>query len=241
MTIENPKLVPVFDILGGHVVHAIAGRRSEYRPIVSRWGNPSQPFELITEVISTYLPEQIYLADLNAIIHANFSWDFYAKLTRLPCPVWLDAGITDPIEILRLLDVGLNLVLGLESLHAPIDLEKIVTATRHDLSRLRFSLDLQKGIPKASPNWSSNPLNIVEQVHSLGLKQLIVLDLAAVGLSNGTQTEDLCKRLKKRYSDLDLWVGGGIRSWNDLDQLAESGITGALVATALHDGRIMPR
>jgi phosphoribosylformimino-5-aminoimidazole carboxamide ribotide isomerase len=33
-------------------------------------------------------------------------------------------------------------------------------------------------------------------------------------------------------------AGGGVRNWDDLVQVARAGCSAALVATALHDGRI---
>jgi phosphoribosylformimino-5-aminoimidazole carboxamide ribotide isomerase len=41
-------------------------------------------------------------------------------------------------------------------------------------------------------------------------------------------------------SGVAIYAGGGVRDGDDLRALEAAGATGALVATALHDGRITP-
>ena len=43
---------------------------------------------------------------------------------------------------------------------------------------------------------------------------------------------------RKQSSDIHVYAAGGIRNMDDLLQLRDLGITGALVATALHNGSI---
>jgi phosphoribosylformimino-5-aminoimidazole carboxamide ribotide isomerase len=46
--------------------------------------------------------------------------------------------------------------------------------------------------------------------------------------------------MKKRWPDLVIWTGGGVRSLADLHQLFLNRVDGAMVASALHDGHISP-
>jgi len=48
----------------------------------------------------------------------------------------------------------------------------------------------------------------------------------------------LVEALRRAHPDMELLAGGGIGSAHDLERLADAGLDGALVATALHDGRI---
>jgi phosphoribosylformimino-5-aminoimidazole carboxamide ribotide isomerase len=66
---------------------------------------------------------------------------------------------------------------------------------------------------------------------------VIVLDLARVGSGTGVDL-DLLARVRRAAPGLALLAGGGVRDAADLDRLADAGCDGALVATALHDGRI---
>ncbi len=67
---------------------------------------------------------------------------------------------------------------------------------------------------------------------------MIVLDLTRVGLGQGAGSESLCRHLRALASDVEIISGGGVRSLADLRSLAAAGCDAALVASALHDGRL---
>jgi phosphoribosylformimino-5-aminoimidazole carboxamide ribotide isomerase len=48
----------------------------------------------------------------------------------------------------------------------------------------------------------------------------------------------VCERIRKRFPDLELISGGGVRNQDDVNRLAAVGVNGVLVASALHDGSI---
>jgi phosphoribosylformimino-5-aminoimidazole carboxamide ribotide isomerase len=59
-----------------------------------------------------------------------------------------------------------------------------------------------------------------------------------VGVGAGLDL-DLIARVRAAIPrSVRLLAGGGVRGWRDLEQLAKFGCDGALVATALHDGRL---
>jgi phosphoribosylformimino-5-aminoimidazole carboxamide ribotide isomerase len=72
----------------------------------------------------------------------------------------------------------------------------------------------------------------------LGVRRMIVLDLARVGVGEGVGTEDLCRQMRAADQNLEIIAGGGVRGRDDLKRLADAGCDAALVASALHDGRI---
>ena len=54
----------------------------------------------------------------------------------------------------------------------------------------------------------------------------------------GTRTLDLCREIRRHHPDLTIVAGGGVRGLDDLKTLADAGCDAALVASALHDGRL---
>jgi phosphoribosylformimino-5-aminoimidazole carboxamide ribotide isomerase len=64
-----------------------------------------------------------------------------------------------------------------------------------------------------------------------------VLDLARVGAGDGLDTH-LIARVRNAAPGVSLLAGGGVRGLDDLMRLADAGCDGALVATALHNGRL---
>jgi phosphoribosylformimino-5-aminoimidazole carboxamide ribotide isomerase len=70
------------------------------------------------------------------------------------------------------------------------------------------------------------------------VRQIIVLDLAHVGSEAGAGNLDLLREIHRRWTDVRLISGGGVRSRADLELLAQAGCSAALVGTALHDGSL---
>ena len=101
----------------------------------------------------------------------------------------------------------------------------------------RLSEPCETGI-SPRPGHPDSRFQLVADVVAAGIRRLIVLDVAAVGLSQGCPTLDLCRELRRRYSDLEITSGGGVCTVADLEQLTVAGCDIALVTTALHDTRI---
>jgi phosphoribosylformimino-5-aminoimidazole carboxamide ribotide isomerase len=112
--------------------------------------------------------------------------------------------------------------------------------------RVGFSLDLKDG--RLLGDWRGwglkndrDVMALTRRVVGMGVRTLIVLDLARVGTGTGTGTEPLLRAIRGEFPHVDLIAGGGVRTWDDIDHLGEAGATGVLVASALHDGTLSPR
>jgi phosphoribosylformimino-5-aminoimidazole carboxamide ribotide isomerase len=107
-------------------------------------------------------------------------------------------------------------------------------------NRIVLSLDLKAGQPLTDvAMWRAMaPLAIAESAIASGVSRLIVLDLANVGVDEGVGTLALCQELRARHPQIEIIAGGGVRGPDDLAQMASAGCNAALVASALHDGRL---
>src|SRR5438132_171602 len=70
-----------------------------------------------------------------------------------------------------------------------------------------------------------------------GAGAVIVTALARVGTGTGLDL-GLIARVRAAAPRVTLLAGGGVRGLEDIVRLADAGCDGALVATALHDGRL---
>src|SRR5262249_34926262 len=134
-----------------------------------------------------------------------------------------------------------DIVIGLETLAGPKELEAICDTLESE--RVIFSLDMKHGEPLGNVNgWSKvDAYSIVSEAIGLGIRRLIVLDLARVGLGTGLGTEELCRRVVQANPEIEICAGGGIQGQEDLKQIAECGVQSVLIASALHDGRLRPQ
>jgi len=235
-------ILPVLDLMNGQIVRGIAGRRDEYRPIVSKWCNSADPITVALALREQFGFREFYLADLDAIQRGRLAVDIYRQLQDADCRLWIDAGIRSADDEALDMLLGANVagvIVGLESLKSPIDLQAIVA--RAGAGHIVFSLDLKAGQPLGDVSaWlRPEPWFIAEHaIVNLGVRRLIVLDLARVGVGDGVGTEELCARLKQTFPDVHLTAGGGVRGIEDVKRLDSIGVDYVLVASALHDGRI---
>jgi phosphoribosylformimino-5-aminoimidazole carboxamide ribotide isomerase len=232
-----PGVIPVIDVRRGIVVRGIAGERDAYQPLDSRLTDSVDPVRVAEALIAAYRPATMYLADLDAIMDDRVNLELYRVLGTLPVTWLIDAGVRE-VTRLRLLTAlsEVRVVCGLESLTSPAVLREFLTAV--DPARLVFSLDLKQGVPLATAAWPSEPAAIARLAWSSGLREQIVLDLSDVGMSTGGSRDALCRELLS-WEGLRLITGGGVRGPADVTRLRNLGVTGVLVASALHDGRLV--
>ncbi len=235
------RIIPVIDLKGGHVVRAVAGRREEYRPIDSELTRSSDPFTVCVFLRDRFRARELYCADLDAIGGAKPDHATYDRMALGLDRLWVDAGVRELPRALELREHGLGVVLGLESLAGP---EVLVQALeRMPPASLAFSLDLKDGKPLTNASWVGRSAgDIANHVLRLGVCKLIVLDLAQVGTGRGPAQNvlNLCTELHQAWPEVELVTGGGVRHVADLKLLESHGVSAALVASALHDGRIRP-
>ncbi|WP_422931666.1 HisA/HisF-related TIM barrel protein [Singulisphaera sp. PoT] len=237
------QILPVLDIKGGIAVHAVAGRREDYRPLRSRFHPESDPVGLARGFVEILNLRGLYLADLDAIGGAPPSLSLYQSLQALGLNLWVDAGIRSVADVPPLLEAGVaTIVVGLESVSGPEELARILELAGRD--RVILSLDLREGqvVTALGSNWgSTTPREVAASAIVAGLRRLLILDLARVGTGRGTGTGPLLGELSRDRPELALAVGGGIAGIGDVIGLERAGATTILLGSTLHDGRIGPR
>jgi phosphoribosylformimino-5-aminoimidazole carboxamide ribotide isomerase len=236
------RIIPVIDLLGGQVVRGIGGRRELYRPVVSRIAPDARPASVAAALVEQFGLDTVYVADLQAIMDEQPDPAAWREIAATGMRLWLDAGVGNRQTARRVIDLlgpitpDFVLVVGLETLQSLDELREITR--QWDVPVV--SLDLRAGVPLTPiATWANpTPLGIAAELEQYGTHDLIVLDLADVGMGAGTSTLELCRQLRTRSPRQRLIAGGGIRGLDDVRALADAGCEAALVASALHDGRL---
>lgn len=231
------RIIPVIDILNGFAVHAVRGRRKEYRPLRSVLTNSFRPIDVALAFKACGFHE-LYIADLDAIMCKGENLaiiEEIAEKTRLQLMV--DAGISSLAQTEKLLQHKVSIVvIGTETLTDLRFVKEAVDCFKSE--RCAVSLDLKAGkvLSKLTPVLSMTPLELAFELEGMGISKLIVLDLARVGSGEGVDF-DLLKELLGNLK-VKVLVGGGVRHLNDLLGLRKLGVDGALLATSLHSGKV---
>jgi phosphoribosylformimino-5-aminoimidazole carboxamide ribotide isomerase len=233
------QILPVLDVMDGKVVRGVGGRRREYRPIVSRLTAATDPIGVARDLRKHCGFDELYLADLDAIMGQPPSLAVCQTLHDDKFHLWVDAGLRDLAGARALVEIGVKrIVAGLETILGPKCLSDMVAEVGAE--RLVFSLDLKNGeaVGQIEVWKSADPREIAQEAVALGVRRILVLDLARVGTCQGAATEELCTWLSEQFPHLDLAAGGGIGSNEDIERLEMCGVTTVLIASSLHDGRI---
>jgi phosphoribosylformimino-5-aminoimidazole carboxamide ribotide isomerase len=239
------RIVPVMDVKNGEVVRATGGDRAKYEPIESELCPTGEPFPFAYALRERFDCTEIYVADLDAIAGQSPNLELIRGISELEILPWVDAGVRDAGDALRIRQCHAAVVVGSETVAGADAWQRILRAT--DPRRLAFSLDLRGG-KAVAPHWNeSDPENLIEQVMALGREvaaeapaRLFVIDMERVGAERGVGTELLLERCVSRYPECEVYAGGGVRGPGDLMKLEPLGIAGVLVSTALHHGTIQP-
>jgi phosphoribosylformimino-5-aminoimidazole carboxamide ribotide isomerase len=231
------QIIPVLDLKAGQVVQGIQGERAHYRPVESVLTPSSEPLPVAIALHAETLCEALYIADLDAIEQKADHLSTIRMLSRaLPVELWVDAGCTDLGSVQRWYPAGVDrVVVGSETLESMQMLDTIKAA--HPGKNSVFSLDVKQGrvLSRSAEIRRLSPLDLLDRLATLGWSQVIVLALGRVGTGAGPDWSIL-ERCRHAFPDLSLIAGGGVRTIEDLHRLRQLGMSGCLLASALHRG-----
>jgi phosphoribosylformimino-5-aminoimidazole carboxamide ribotide isomerase len=234
------QVIPVLDVAGGQVVWARGGERHAYRPIVSPLVAGSDPVVIARALLARCPPvpgrgPQLYVADLDALQGRAPGLAMLRGLLAIDptLMLWLDAGLRSTADAQALKaalgpeGARLRPVYGSESL---ADAQVLADLAADPLAIL--SLDSRGQRPLDPAGVWSRP--------AAWPATLVVMTLDRVGSGDGPDL-DTFTRLRARAPGRTWFGAGGVRDGADLHAAAAAGAAGWLVATALHQGHMVPR
>ena len=235
--VENLKVIPVIDILNGKVVHAVKGKRSEYKPLQSILTDATEPLA-VAKAFKNLGFTELYIADLDAIIDCSTSFKLLKQIAdETGLAMMVDTGITNVERAQTLLDNGVSrVIIGTETLQNKSFVAEAVKTLGGESVVVSLDLKGEKVIVRLGFSGCVDPMCLLRDFKAAGVSGVIVLDLSRVGSGEGVNIDFLRKALGQ--GGMDIYVGGGVRGIEDLVELADLGVSGVLVATALHTGKI---
>lgn len=222
----------MIDLMQGQVVHAKFGLRSQYLPIHSSLCNGSSPFVIVATLLELYPFQTLYIADLDAILGVGNHIELIELISKThpQLTIWLDSGVRQANDCTLYKSKAIKSVIGSENIANLQDFRKIsdVCENQHILS-LDYTESSQLGI---------NDLHRLERYWP---NNTICMTLNAVGSGQGVDTSRLnilIQLNERREIPVKLYAAGGVRDPSDIQLLADQGIAGVLVASALHNQSI---
>lgn len=220
------RLIPVIDLRHGAVVRARAGERDAYAPIVTPLARGSAPADVARGLLDAVDADLLYVADLDAIMDGTEPDRASLETVARACPgvgLWVDAGFSETAAVERFLATGLGRpVIGSES-------QRDDSLVRALGNRAVLSLD-SRGAERLGPD-------VLHDDASAWPEAVIVMTLARVGTGTGPDLSRVSQAVA-RAEGRSVYAAGGVRGPQDVARLTAAGAAGALVASAIHDGRL---
>jgi phosphoribosylformimino-5-aminoimidazole carboxamide ribotide isomerase len=224
------EIIPVIDLLQGKVVRAQRGERSRYLPIQTSLCNSSKPTDIAQALLELYPFKTLYIADLDAIQKRGDNAATVHQLAQQHPTVsfWVDSGLCNANEWPYSGTRNIRCVIGSET-----------QATLNHYTTLAASL--ANTHPTLSLDFNAQgfigPSALLQPEH--WPDSVICMTLGKVGSYEGPDVQ-LLAHLVSQHPEGKIFAAGGIRNFNDLQRLKTMGVSGALVASSLHDAHLLP-
>ena len=226
------QLYPAIDMKNGKCVRLCQGK---FKNITVYSEHPEEIAALWQEKKATFL----HLVDLDgALAGRSVNEETIKKIvSSVNIPVEIGGGIRSLDTIARYLDAGVErVILGTQAVTDPEFLE---AAVRRFGAQAAVGVDLKDGAI-AIRGWKETVPEPAEQFFArlcaLGVRTVICTDVSRDGMLGGTNVA-LYQGLSRQF-DLDLIASGGVSSIEDLQQLKEIGLYGAILGKALYTGAL---
>ncbi len=224
------SVIPAIDIQEGTVVQLVGGERgteTEYGApgtAARRWVNAGADRLHVVDLDGAFAGERRNADEIDAILDA------------VDVPVQLGGGIRTAADARTLLEQGVDaVILGTAALEDP-SLVEALAAEYGD--RIIVSLDASDG-EVVVEGWTTGtgiaPAEAAARYADLGAGAVLFTDVDVEGQLAGVRVEGV-RELVETVS-IPIIASGGVDGLEDLRALREAGAAGAVVGTALYEGR----
>ncbi len=225
------ELLPAVDISGGQAVQLVQGVAGSEK----RFGDPVEAALRWQRAGA----EWIHLVDLDAAFGRGHNRDLLASITAtLDIDVEMSGGIRDDESLEAAMQAGCRRVnIGTAALEQP---EWCAAAIASHGDRIAIGLDV-RGQTLAARGWTRDGgdlYDVLARLDSEGCARYVVTDVNKDGMLQGPNLQllrDVCARTER-----PVVASGGITSLDDLQALqglVPEGVEGAIIGTALYEGR----
>ncbi|TQL79303.1 1-(5-phosphoribosyl)-5-[(5-phosphoribosylamino)methylideneamino] imidazole-4-carboxamide isomerase [Stackebrandtia endophytica] len=224
-------LFPAVDVTGGKAVQLVQGVAGSER----HYGDPLAA----ARQWQRQGAEWIHLVDLDAAFGRGDNAALLAEvIAESEVKVELSGGIRDDATLRRALDAGAHRVnIGTAALEDPQWCDRVVAEYG---DRVAVGLDVRDG-RLAARGWTREGgelFEVLERLEAAGCARYVVTDVPSDGMLAGPNIEllaQVCERTGK-----PVIASGGVSTLDDLRELrklADVGVEGVIVGTALYEGR----
>ncbi|MEX2599500.1 MAG: 1-(5-phosphoribosyl)-5-[(5-phosphoribosylamino)methylideneamino]imidazole-4-carboxamide isomerase [Dehalococcoidia bacterium] len=230
------EIIPAIDLRGGQVVRLHQGDYNRQTTF------SDDPLGTAQQFAQAGAP-RIHIVDLDGALEG---FPAHLEVCRqiaaaVPTPIELGGGMRTLEAISASLDAGVGrVVLGTAAVEQPELVEQAVAL--HGPERVVVGLDARDGMVAVS-GWTAatqvSAASLMEQMAAMGVRLFVYTDISR----DGTLTSPNFEAVQEMHAHAQglgcrLIASGGIGSLSHLQQLAEMGVDGAIVGSAIYRGSL---
>ncbi|WP_143319023.1 1-(5-phosphoribosyl)-5-[(5-phosphoribosylamino)methylideneamino]imidazole-4-carboxamide isomerase [Clostridium sp. HBUAS56010] len=227
------QLYPAIDLKDGKCVRL---KQGEFKDITVYSDKPEEIAQLWQSQGATYL----HLVDLDgALAGHSVNEDVIKRITdAVSIPIEIGGGIRSEEAIESMLSLGVSrVIIGTKAAENPEFIRDMVG--KFGQERIVAGVDAKNGMV-AVEGWEKlsnlSASELLSQMKEYGVRHVVYTDIARDGMLSGPNVE-YTKKLTEE-TGMDIIASGGMSSMEDLKQLYEAGVQGAIIGKALYEKRI---
>ena len=227
------KLYPAIDMKDGKCVRL---KQGEFNHITVYCDEPYKVAQYFEKCGADF----IHLVDLDgALKGCSVNEKSIRKIVdsvSIPCE--LGGGIRTMEDIERVLSYGIyRVIIGTKAVSDPEFVQEAVA--RFGSERIVVGVDAKNGMV-AIEGWEQvsdkTALSLCMSMKEMGVKHIVYTDISKDGMLSGPNVE--MTKLLTDETGLDIIASGGVSCMEDLQNLKEAGIKGAIMGKAIYEGKI---
>jgi phosphoribosylformimino-5-aminoimidazole carboxamide ribotide isomerase len=227
------QLYPAIDLKNGQCVRL---KQGEFKEITVYSDKPEEIAALWQEQGATYL----HLVDLDGALagHSVNEEVIRRIVNTVSIPVEIGGGIRSEEAIASMLSLGVaRVIIGTKAVKQPEFIRDMIE--KFGAERIVLGVDAKDGMV-AVEGWETvseiTASDLCAQMKEYGIRHIVYTDISRDGMLTGPNVA-YTKKLTDE-TGLDVIASGGMSSMEDLKQLYEAGVQGAIIGKALYEKRI---
>mgnify|MGYP003329842914 FL=1 len=158
-------------------------------------------------------------------------------IEAIDVPCQLGGGVREEATIELLLGLGVSrLIVGTKALKEPTWFSSMVEKFPH---KLALGIDARDGMV-ATDGWletsETTAISLAQQFENQPVAAIIYTDISRDGMMQGANVSGMEEM--KQATSIPVIASGGVTTLNDVKQLREAGLDGAIIGRSLYDGVI---
>ena len=226
------KIWPAIDLRGGNCVRL---KQGDYNQETIFGDNP----EAMARQWCEQGAECMHLVDLDGARDGLWiNQDAVRSIIEaISVPCQLGGGVREESTIELLLGLGVSrLIIGTKALKEPEWFSSMVEKFPH---KLALGIDARDGMV-ATDGWletsETTAISLAQQFNSQPVAAIIYTDISRDGMMQGANIAGMSEM--KQATNIPVIASGGVTTLEDVKQLREAGLDGAIIGRSLYDGVI---